>query len=143
MSGVYPAGWKFDNPAYNWLADPYGAAVNPRFWKIHGYVDNAIMLWLRANGKKRIALECPQNDADCHQWSGEWIGNLPVAVTQSKDIPRAAGPHAGDADRDFNRQRLKHQRLGVIEDVKKGMPGAPVKAGPTDLLEVARQKVCP
>lgn len=143
MNGVYPADWKFDDPAYNWLADPYGAAVNPTFWKIHGYVDNAIQLWLQANHKTHIEMNCPENDNTCYQWASHlWVGNYPETTTESKSGGlKAAAPNSND--RTFNEKRMQLQRLGVLTDDELGRTGGPIKAAPGDLLNVARAKVCP
>jgi hypothetical protein len=53
---------KFDNPNYNWLGDPYSSHVNPIFWKLHGWVDDRIEDWQRANKVQTIS------------WRGRWDG---------------------------------------------------------------------
>ncbi|MFE7550990.1 hypothetical protein [Streptomyces gardneri] len=40
---------RWDDAAYNWLADTYSAHVNPIFWKLHGWVDARIDDWMAAN----------------------------------------------------------------------------------------------
>jgi hypothetical protein len=45
---------KWDNLAYRWLGDTYSAHVNPIFWKIHGWVDDHIEEWRKANGLNSI-----------------------------------------------------------------------------------------
>jgi hypothetical protein len=42
---------RFDDPAYDWLADFYSSHVNPIFWKLHGWVDARIDDWMKANDK--------------------------------------------------------------------------------------------
>jgi hypothetical protein len=146
MNGVFPPDWKFDDPRYNWLADPYGAAVNPVFWKIHGYVDNALTLWLKANGKTRISDECG-GERTCYQWRGYWTGNTPAIATESKGVPAQAGMKASAAPpagiSDFNRRRLAHQRLGSLTDADFPKKGLPKAGAPQDLLDVAKARVCP
>jgi hypothetical protein len=41
---------KYDDPNYRWLGDTYSSHVNPVFWKIHGWVENKIENWRKANG---------------------------------------------------------------------------------------------
>lgn len=53
---------QWDDPAYNYLGDTYSSHVNPVFWKLHGWVDDRIEDWRRANGVDEI------------QWSGDWVG---------------------------------------------------------------------
>lgn len=40
---------RWDEPAYDWLADFYSSHVNPIFWKLHGWVDARIDDWMKAN----------------------------------------------------------------------------------------------
>jgi len=44
----------WDNLTYNYLGDLYAAHVNPIFWKIHGWVDDHIEEWRKANGLDTI-----------------------------------------------------------------------------------------
>lgn len=53
---------KYDDPDYRWLGDTYGSHVNPVFWRIHGWVDNKIEQWRKANGLDNIT------------WKGTWEG---------------------------------------------------------------------
>jgi hypothetical protein len=145
--GNFPADWKFDDPAYNWLADPYGAAVNPVFWKIHGYVDRFIDLWLAANGYRTIAEDC-HGDGGCYTWKGKWVGDLPGEDRGPPKlaVPRPAGPgnHRADELR-LHHARLAHQRLGVLSPQEFPEDGAkgPLKAAPPeDVLVTARKNVC-
>lgn len=63
----------FEGAQYRYLGNPYSAAVNPVFWKIHGYVDNVVVKWLSANGYTSIADNCG-GDAYCYQWRSRWTG---------------------------------------------------------------------
>jgi hypothetical protein len=54
---------QWDAPAYDYLGDTYSSHVNPVFWKLHGWVDDRIEDWKRANG---VA-----GDID---WRGAWVG---------------------------------------------------------------------
>jgi len=105
LTGKFPARWVYDNPAYNWLADPYAAALNPTFWKINGYIGRAVKLWLAANGKKRISEDC-RGATDCYEWRGVWVGSLPAL--------RAQTTKQDESDAEFNRWRMALQRIGVL-----------------------------
>lgn len=58
-----PVDTSWDNPAYNYLGDTYSSHVNPIFWKLHGWVDNRIEDWKKANG---VTGEI--------KWKGTWVG---------------------------------------------------------------------
>ncbi len=69
---------RWDDPAYDWLADTYSSHVNRVFWKLHGWIDARIDDWVRANG-----------GAGEPDWVGTWLGpehqphtHVPVAVDQ-------------------------------------------------------------
>ena len=112
--GKYPVDWIYDDPHYNWLADPYGAAVNPVFWKIHGYVDHLIDLWLGAHGYDSISTQC-NGSAHCYTWKGTWIGN--ISQEKLPALPSAGNPRDSRPSADtvrFTQRRMKHQRLGVL-----------------------------
>lgn len=59
-SGIDP---RWDDPAYDWLGDPYSSHAHPVFWKLHGWVDDRIDDWARANG---VSGPIP--------WTGTWEG---------------------------------------------------------------------
>ncbi len=129
LDGKFPAGWVYDKPGYDWLADPYGAATNPIFWKIHGYIDHIIELWLATQpksrehptGLKRISEDC-KGENDCYEWKGLWVGNLPAFAAKSAKGPLPVGASPDDPVRiaEFNRWRLQLQRIGVPEEVPGG-----------------------
>jgi hypothetical protein len=56
---------KWDNPSYDYLADPYSSHVNYIFWKLHGWIDDRINDWMRS---RNITGEVP--------WSVEWDMNI-------------------------------------------------------------------
>lgn len=66
----------FDAPSYNWLGNPFSSAVNPVFWKLHGWVDSIVGAWLKANGYARVARECA-GAKDCYEWRSHWVGDAP------------------------------------------------------------------
>jgi len=53
---------KWDDVEYDWLEDFYASHVNPIFYKLHGWIDNRILDWQRANNVKVI------------DWKGNWTG---------------------------------------------------------------------
>ncbi len=54
---------KWDDVSYAWLGDTYSSHVNSIFWKIHGWVDDRIEDWKRAN-----------NVVGDIVWKGKWVG---------------------------------------------------------------------
>ena len=60
-----PVDVKWDDPAYDYLGDTYSSHVNPIFWKLHGWVDDRIEDWAKANG-----ITGPI------QWKGTWEGPM-------------------------------------------------------------------
>lgn len=72
----------YDDPKYNWLGNPYSAHVNPIFWKLHGWVDDTIKIWLHANHYRTIAADCGERD-DCYPWKAKWVG----PTMQPKTMP--------------------------------------------------------
>jgi len=53
---------EWDLTSYNWLVDSYSSHVNEVFWKLHGWVDDRINDWQKAN------------NIDTIEWKGTWIG---------------------------------------------------------------------
>ncbi|MBC7741238.1 MAG: hypothetical protein H7061_03515 [Bdellovibrionaceae bacterium] len=150
LDNQFPAGWVYDSPRYNWLADPYGAAVNPTFWKIHGYVDSIIDFWLAANKYQTIAKEC-RGQAGCYQWQGTWVGDMlaPTKAGFGDAMPKSRTVEENKRTKEFNRLRIQRQMLGVIRDNEGLSRAAPSDAAsskaavsPLDPLEEARQNVC-
>jgi hypothetical protein len=56
-------GEQWDAPAYDYLGDTYSSHVNPIFWKLHGWVDDRVEDWKRANGVEGEP-----------EWKGTWGG---------------------------------------------------------------------
>lgn len=115
LDGSYPANWTYDDPKYNWLADPYGAAVNPTFWKIHGYVDSIVDAWLKANDFDTIATDC-MGAARCYQWKGQWTGELTLPKA-TRDFPTLGDARPDPAaGKRLAKRRMDIQRMGVLKD---------------------------
>jgi len=57
---------KWDVPSYDWLGDTYSSHVNSTFWKLHGWVDDRIEDWSKAN-----------NVIGEINWIGKWTGDMP------------------------------------------------------------------
>ena len=93
----------YDDPKYNWLADPYSAHVNKVFWKLHGLVESVVFHWLSANQKTSIEENCGAK-SDCYTWRGTWLGASPHPAAKGSDhnhsdapqlgTPKAMQPHA-------------------------------------------------
>ena len=158
LDGTFPASWKFDDVKYNWLADPYGAALNLTFWKIHGYVDSIIDGWLKANDFETISESCGTTPR-CYEWKGKWTGELALAP----DLPRVGraksnGDGLESSSTDANpdptlaRRRIDLQRIGVLKDSDfappaSSQPGQPrTPRGPvgpsTDPYDYALANLC-
>jgi hypothetical protein len=58
---------KWDDVNYDWLGDTYSSHVNSIFWRIHGWVDDRIEDWKRAN---KVVGEIA--------WKGKWVGKSPA-----------------------------------------------------------------
>jgi hypothetical protein len=58
---------RWDDVAYDWLGDTYSSHVNSVFWKLHGWVNDRIKGWRRAN-----------NITGPIQWTGTWVGPMPM-----------------------------------------------------------------
>ncbi len=119
--GNFSANWPYDSPNYNWLADPYGAALNPYFWMIHGYVDHLIDLWLNAHPPyKSVSINCAAGDSTCYSWQGRWTGALPqsfgptVASRRKNSRHPAAESNNSNPTTSFNQNRMVKQWLGVV-----------------------------
>lgn len=54
---------KWDAPTYDWLGDTYSSHVHSTFWKLHGWVDDRIDDWAKAND---VVGAIP--------WRGMWLG---------------------------------------------------------------------
>jgi len=76
---------KWDNLTYQYLGDTYSSHINYVFWKIHGWVDDHIEEWRKANGLDSI------------YWSGTWQ-NGPATTIQ--DLFAAGAVEENDADPD-------------------------------------------
>jgi hypothetical protein len=139
--GNFPADWQYDKPAYNWLADPYGAAVNPTFWKIHGYVDHLIDLWLSANGYQSVAIDC-QGAKSCYQWKGTWTGEIPSNV--GTKLGGALGQKEDPSiDTILNQKRMRNQQIGVLTGKPKdGGSENPKAPAPQDPLQFTQSQLC-
>lgn len=67
----------FDASNYRSLTDTYSSAAQPIFWKLHGFVDGLLELWLKANGYDEIAEVCA-NRSRCLVWKETWVGMDPA-----------------------------------------------------------------
>jgi hypothetical protein len=143
FDGNFPKNWRFDSPKYNWLADPYGAALNPVFWKIHGYVDHLIDVWLAANKKKydSISENCKGNKR-CYEWKGTWVGEEGQEAAP-KAYKADTAPLDAKSIAEFTRKRIANQRAGVLTDgIKAPDSFGSKEAAPLSPFEIAKKRLC-
>jgi hypothetical protein len=81
---------QWDAPAYDYLGDTYSSHVNPIFWKLHGWIDERVEDWKRANG---VAGEVV--------WKGTWVG--PAAGHEHTHHGPAEAARAGGGDDELSR----------------------------------------
>lgn len=72
--GNFGRRWQWDSPNYDHLADSYSAAVNPIFWRIHGWVDQVVDRWLEANDYDPSQISDKPCEKPCFYWRGRWEG---------------------------------------------------------------------
>jgi len=98
---------KWDHPTdYQWLGDPYSSHVNPTFWKIHGWVENHIEEWRKANGLETVP------------WENTWENGPEGAVISDLFLAGAvedndADPNASDAEVDVHLDNM-HQAVKLL-----------------------------
>ncbi len=76
---------RWDAPSYDWLGDFYSSHVHSTFWKLHGWVDERIDDWARANVHGAI------------EWQGTWTG--PDHAHVHPPHPHPAPPAPDEAER--------------------------------------------
>lgn len=86
----------------SWLGHPYSSHVNPYFWRLHGYVDNRIFTWLKANKfhglengplvEDRTKTCRPSATVRCYKWKRTWDGMATPPASSSSPTLAAAGP---------------------------------------------------
>jgi hypothetical protein len=86
---------KWDDLRYDWLGDFYGAHVHPTFWMIHGWVDNKMELWRKANNYARI------------YWVGTWEGGPEGAYDDLAKVSKIKEDTAEDEDAETIGEILK------------------------------------
>jgi hypothetical protein len=100
-----PVDPRWDDPAYDFLGDTYSSHVNPIFWKLHGWVDNRIKDWKRAQGIVGPIL-----------WKGTWMGPMSHAHHQHRAMALFT-IQPGESEED------KLQRLATILSEETGFDG--------------------
>lgn len=58
----------WDDVRYDWLPDSYASHVSPLFWKLHGWINDRVDQWARANNLSVI------------RWTGFWTGGPMTSV---------------------------------------------------------------
>jgi len=95
---------KWDDLAYDWLGDFYSAHVNPTFWKIHGYVENRISDWQKANKYATLF------------WIGTWEGGPAEAYNDLAKVSSIDenSVESSDSTSDESSDQELNQNLGEI-----------------------------
>jgi len=99
---------KWDALAYNWLGDFYSAHVHPTFWMIHGWVENRIELWRRANNIDKIT------------WIGTWEGGPAGSFESLADVskivedPLPTASPSDTSDSSDNDDSIDQESLGAV-----------------------------
>jgi hypothetical protein len=114
---------EWDLPSNDYLGSTYSAHVNVIFWRLHGYVDDRINDWLKANNYTSASTDC--TTSSCYRWRGTWTGPLPaaprsVAVAASSSAAHGTpsfGQETPPSDDDLSRfQQLKKSLARLIHD---------------------------
>jgi hypothetical protein len=85
---------QWDDPSYDWLNDFYASQINTVFWKLHGWVDDRINDWQRAN------------DIQVIQWKGTWTG--PPGHTGHSGHSGNSGHHSNQMNMTGNTNKTNH-----------------------------------
>jgi hypothetical protein len=100
-----PVAPKWDDPAYDYLGDTYSSHVNPIFWKLHGWVDDRVEDWKRA--QRIINIE----------WRGTWVG--PMAHAHHPHSVMALSPTVRRSENEVE----KLERLTTVLSEATGFDG--------------------
>lgn len=93
--------WATDPPARrddtstanDWLGDPFSAAANPTFWKLHGWIDELMGRWERAQTAGRTGRSVAAALRGFTPWVGPRLAT-PTATTHAVASPsREPAPH--------------------------------------------------
>lgn len=89
IRGAYDIDPKWDVPENDYLGDFHSSHVNPIFWKLHGWVDDCIDVWLDAHNAAHPG-QIQSQDVRGIPWfaPGPW-----VLKTDPFDWPGAGSPH--------------------------------------------------
>lgn len=86
-----PANQRSLDPSNDWLGTFFSAHVNPRFWKLHGWIDDLINRWELAPTKAtKAANKGPKRDANALFAQYCWEGKMPA-------VPASLGLALSDA----------------------------------------------
>jgi hypothetical protein len=110
---------RWDAPKYDWLGDFYSSHVNSIFWKLHGWVDERIADWKRANGI-----------SGAYRWKGTWSGKMPMPGGH-----QAMHEHLARAAEDRPTRELSAHVEAAEEALSAGAPFAQL-ASPFLLVEL-------
>jgi hypothetical protein len=71
------------------LGHPFSAQANPIYWKIHAWLDNLIVHWLRAHGYERIQASCGAEERGCYEWGAPSMVPPEQAIFRVKQVSAA------------------------------------------------------
>ncbi|RYZ59586.1 MAG: hypothetical protein EOP07_03485 [Proteobacteria bacterium] len=79
----------FNGSNYDSLNDTFASHVNPWFYRIHGWVDDRIDDWLKANDHQSIGTkeECAKEAGNCYVW----LSNETYTSNRGSDDPKILG----------------------------------------------------
>lgn len=83
---------KWLRPEYDYLGETFSSHVNPVFWRLHGWVDDRIEDWFRAQETARpgVVRRKSVGGVDWFEPDGKW-----VVADEPWEGPVAAGDHGG------------------------------------------------
>lgn len=87
---------RYDGPGdanfYDWLGDPFSSAINPQFWKLHGWINDRLEQWMNLHQNVCVTghtLPEGHNPSPCettYNLTDLFVGALPI-----HEAPRSVG----------------------------------------------------
>ena len=130
----HPLDWgeQWLDPEYDYLGETFSSHVHPVFWRLHGWVDDRIEDWYRAQRTAGRALERRKlYDIEWFAADGTW-----VTVEDPWEGPRSAG--AKGSDLDLDEATMKRALTILVAEDPGAMPGRGAIASPRMLGRMYR-----
>jgi hypothetical protein len=86
-----------DLPSNDWLQNAFSANANPDFWKLHIFIDNVVVKWLKVNGKTEIRTSCDNRPPTCYKWGNDYQGPVNHSAHGGEGHAAGSTPRAGAA----------------------------------------------